>query len=162
NVETGTCRVLVWPSDEEHLPSGYLPLQLDAGRTTTIRLHRPRPVPVRVIDGEGTPIAGSEVRLYARATADELFRWPLAMSRDYRGSSWMGVVQVASAVTDAQGSAAIPWQPWDEPVFVRAEGPGHVARQLELPRIAPGGSPVDVRVARGSNLRGTIANMDRW
>jgi hypothetical protein len=162
-VEAGDNRLLVVPDDDAYLPSGFLPLRIGERTTNfTVRLHRAAPIPVRVVDASGQPIAGSRVRLRARLSDEAGPRFVDYRGAKYPSSHWTRCLDLAVATTDARGLAELPWQPWEETVVIGADGPGHVRRELELPRVVPGGEPLELRVARGATLRGTMANVERW
>jgi hypothetical protein len=117
---------------------------------------------VRLAFGDGEPAAGSRVRLRAKLSDDDA-PWVRGMRLGRFGSSnWHGRIDLAMATTDARGIAELAWQPWREPVVVRADGPGHLVCQRELPGVEPGGEPIELRVARGATVRGSVRGFERW
>ncbi|HEX6810855.1 MAG TPA: sigma-70 family RNA polymerase sigma factor [Planctomycetota bacterium] len=164
-VEAGENRLLVLPDEfGPWLPSGYLPVSIRDGGVTklTVKLHRPAPVRVRLAFGDGEPAAGSRVRLRAKLSDDDA-PWVRSMRLGRFGSShWQGRIDLAMATSDARGIAELPWQPWREVVVVRADGPGHLVCERELPGVEPGGEPIELRVARGATIRGSVRGFERW
>lgn len=164
HTESGNHRLLVLPpADSDLLPSGYLPVPIAGTGVTrfSVRLQRPQPIRVHLAFGDGKPAAGSRVRLRAKLSDDDYDHWCDVRSPYFYCSSWQGRVDLAEATTDAQGVAELPWQPWHEPVIVRADGPGHVVCERELPGVEPGGAPIELRVARGAMIHGMVDSFDR-
>ena len=160
-LEAGDNRLLVVPTDETRLPSGYLPVRIAAEGATqlTVRLHRPANVAVHVAVGDGSPAVDSRVHLMAKLSEDE--NWKRLLPLPYGDSHFQGRLILATATTDERGVARLPWQPWRESVIVRAEGPGHLVGELELAGVAPGGEAIELRVARGAAVLGQANSMDR-
>lgn len=163
-VEGGPHRLCVVPlEDDRWLPTGYLPIEVAQQGVTklTVRLHRPAPMVVKLAFADGTPVAGSRVRLRAKLSDQDYV--PIRDLRQQFGSShWQGRLDLAVATTDERGIAELPWQVWREPLVVRADGPGHVVAERELPGFEPGGEPIELRVARGATVHGTVRGIERW
>lgn len=163
DVEAGAHRLLVVPDDERLLASGFLLVGVAAGGSTvTVRLHRPQPVRVRVALRDGTAVAGTRVRLRAKLSDHPSPRFVDYRQQRFFGSHWRGCLDLDQACTDVDGVAVLSWQPWDEPVIVRADGPGHVVGELELPRVVPSGPPIEMTVARGATVRVEAIDFGRW
>lgn len=160
-LEPGANRLMVVPQGEEYLPCGYLPVRIaERGATKQqVRLDRPAPVAVHVAFGDGSPAHASRVLLLARLSADK--NWTRLLPLPYGSSHWLGRLVLATATTDEHGVARLPWQPWREPVIVRAEGPGHQVAEVELAGVEPGGAAVEVRVSLGATVIGRVSGMDR-
>ena len=162
-LDPGDSRLLVLPKDEDLLPSGYLPVRIaESGATRlTVRLQKPRPVRVRFCFADGTPAVGSRVRLRAMLSSQDYPHLNDVRKSQFYCTNWQGRIDLAMATTDARGVATLPWQPWREAVVVRADGPGHLVAEQELPGIAPDGPPLAMRVARGAAVRGHVTAMER-
>jgi hypothetical protein len=124
----------------------------DPGLATTIVLLRHASRVVRVVIGDGAPVAGSRVQLIAPRGGE------VGLTRDVPEPDWAvsdrGPVELDSASTDARGEATLHG-PVGTAVAVRACGPGH------LPEVVAGvdltaAQPLVVAPAPGAHLQARI------
>lgn len=143
-----------------------LPIVLDEGRTTTLRvvLKPPLVLPVEVVAADtGEPVPGVRLALAKVVPEDRLDRVQAdtphprleLVRRGGSTSNDTNVIEVASSVSDASGHARLDG-PQDTPALVLfADGPGCVPTLVRGVRV-PGDGLLRVVVARAALVRGIV------
>jgi hypothetical protein len=157
--------VQVFPKDARFAPSTKVVWHPRDGEQLVVPLSAMRTATVRVIAGDGAPVAGTVVwalqRIEAVAGAPPPAGWhPVAAPADTQNfgvdatTRWArdGVddAPLGSARTGADGRATVP-VPADADVLLAAVGPGHVPAAI-VGR-ATGDADVELRVERGAAIR---------
>ncbi|HEX6812462.1 MAG TPA: hypothetical protein VF384_12615, partial [Planctomycetota bacterium] len=154
-IRDGTHRVIVEPRSEA-LATAIVPIEVGPGGTppVTVRLEAADHRSVRVVTGDGTPVAGVKVQLVdpMREPFDARTHVWVMDREDFR--SGPQAFELAAMTTDAQGECTLRL-PTDRPLALLLPGPGNVP--LAIPNVVfPANGPLVVTVSRGAVLRGKI------
>jgi hypothetical protein len=160
-IRTGKHRVIVEPQGAE-LAIGVVPIEVGANGTppVTVRLAAATPRAVHVLRGDSSPVAGTRVQLVDPLGEPWDEKVPVLPSSSGYFTTGPQALELAAAVTDAQGSCTLP-VPSDRPLALMLPGPGHVP--FALPQVVfPADGPLVVTVSGGAVLRGTIGPAAAW
>lgn len=159
----GTSRLTVHPRDPELFPNAPIVFEATNAPLPAMRVELERAVrrSVRVVDAAREPVAASRVELI-RLGSEPLdagsFVMDPKLSDSFSSTDDLDRPHelVADSTTDERGLATLPVPPGGEGLGVRVTGLHHLAAVLAPVRFPQGGGALELAVASGGRIAGTL------